>query len=422
VRTFKTVWARSGPEAVAALAADSGAMILAGGTDLVVKMKEGRAVPNTLVNIEGASDLSCIEDLGDQIRVGAACTHHAITSSTLIRTKAPLLAEACLSIGSPQIRNRGTIGGNLCTASPAGDAIAALVALEAIVEILGPGGVREIAVSEFLVGPGRTTLAGDEIVRAVRVPVDTGEHVWGFRKLGQRRAMSISIASVAARARLCQGVLSDLRVSLGSVAPTVVRAYELERETLGVESTPDALAAACRKARNAACPISDIRGSREYRLAVVEALSYQVIVGMLRPDQFRPTLQVDDRDLETRGVAQASWREQSGQTLQPAGSCDACPVGSLDLSDGRRGQLGGPRGGTIRVSIEFFGDLRPLAPGGRLDRELPAGSTAADLLGSLPIGDRSYVVVLVNMRRAFDDTVLADGDSISLMNPVGGGA
>ena len=207
-------------EAVSALA-DPGVQVLAGGTDFMVEVNAGRRRPETVLSlgrIPALREWSCPEDAGDPagpvVRLGATVTYTELLSAGLA-PRLPALAHAARTVGSPQIRNAGTVGGNLATASPAGDTLPVLAALEAVVEVAGPGGVRLVAVADFITGPKCNALEPGELVVAVRVPVLDGHQE--YRKVGVRNAMVIAVASSwrwpsTATAR-------TVRCALGSVGP-----------------------------------------------------------------------------------------------------------------------------------------------------------------------------------------------------------
>ncbi len=384
--TFRALTARRAREAVEMLAAEPGAVLAAGCTDLLVKMKDGKVRPSAVISIDRATDMSSIEDTGRTLWVGAGCTHASISRSPLAAEKAPLLAGASAAVGSPQIRNRGTLGGNIATASPAGDTIPALIAMGARIVALGLAGQRAIEAGQFFLGPGKSALGSGEIIVGVEIPCDEPGDVWAFRKLGGRRAMSIAIASVAVHAHLERGVLSRVAVALGSVAPVVVRARKLEEALEGRRVTAELLAKVCPLACEAASPITDIRGSSEYRLAMVEALSYQALYAAVWPDEVN----------EPR----AKWSAEAG---------GGCRNGQPGLSD------------SIRVHVVAFGELACRVERADVTMDLPRGSMVADLYRHIGLADSSYVMALVNHRREFDDKLLSDGDEIVLMHPVGGG-
>lgn len=264
--------ARFGPEA----------KVIAGGTDLVVEMKEDKRSPGVLVDISRLSELRGIRVEGDAVWVGALVTHAEVAGSPLVRSAAPVLAAACGQIGSPQIRARGTIGGNLCTASPAGDCIPPLFALEASVEVAGQGGTRIADVESFFVGPKKSALAPDEIVLGVRFPALGADYVSFFRKLGQRKSLAISVVSVAFVARRVRpDVFEDVRVALGAVAPTVVRARTVEKALDGKRLDTEAARHVSKLAFRDCMPITDIRGSQGYRQEMVCNLLYEGLLQLL---------------------------------------------------------------------------------------------------------------------------------------------
>lgn len=253
-------------EAIAIMAGAPGEWTpIAGGTDLLVRARDGHG-PARLLDLGRIAELSGIRVGDGVLRVGALVTHSELASDPLVRRHALALAEAAAAVGSPAIRNRGTIGGNLANASPAGDTIPPLVALDASVVLAGPGGRRTVRAEGLATGPGRTVLAPGELIVAVLVPIETQGRASAFRRLGTRAALAIAKVSVAVAAAVGPGgVLSRVRVALGAVAPTVVRSPAAEAVLEG--RVPDgavldaAAAAACKDAR----PISDIRSNETYR-------------------------------------------------------------------------------------------------------------------------------------------------------------
>jgi CO/xanthine dehydrogenase FAD-binding subunit/sulfur carrier protein ThiS len=411
-------------EVIRLLSSETGVALIAGGTDLVVKMKDGAARPRVLVAIDGLPELGTIEWRdGGCLWIGAGAAHAQIMASQAVREHAPLLVAACSTVGSPQIRNRGTIGGNVVTASPAGDTIPALMCLDAVVHVDGAGGPRTIPMERFLLGPGKTALAAGEVVTGFALPAAgaagaaggcggvAGTRLrWAYRKLGQRKALSISIAGVAVTLGLAGEAIVRARVALGSVAPTVRRATELEHALIGPVPDDARLKDLAVLARESASPISDIRGSAAYRLAMVEALTYQALYEALNCE---PQWQLP----AAAGAGAGSGSE--GQRRPP-----------LDRAHDDVGECcgrcrdGAAPGGTIAIDAVLHGELATATGdhvGGERRLVLPAGATVARLWEHLGIGRDGYIVALVNGRRCFDDTVLNDGDRVSLMRPVGGG-
>jgi CO/xanthine dehydrogenase FAD-binding subunit len=205
-------------DALAALAEHRDAMLLAGGTDFMVEVNFGHRRPETVVSLRHVADLRSWSRTDDRLRIGGAVTYTDIERGPLGEWL-PALAQAARTVGSPQIRNAGTIGGNLATASPAGDTLPVLLALDAVIECASATrGAREILIADFFVGPKRSLLAPDELIVAVTVPVLDGPQE--FLKIGTRNAMVISVASVAL---LVDAARSRIRCALGSVGPTPIR-------------------------------------------------------------------------------------------------------------------------------------------------------------------------------------------------------
>jgi CO/xanthine dehydrogenase FAD-binding subunit len=207
-------------ELVAARAADPGALLLAGGTDLMVAVNAGWTSPRSVVALRRVEGLRGVRVEGDEVVVGAATTYRALLAPD-VAPLVPALAQAARTVGSPQIRAAGTIGGNIGTASPAGDTLPVLVAAGATVELAGPDGTRSLPVGEVFTGVKRTALAPGEVVTAVRIPRATGPQ--GYRKVGVRNAMVIAVASVAL---VVDAAHRRVGVGLGSVGPVPLPAAE----------------------------------------------------------------------------------------------------------------------------------------------------------------------------------------------------
>jgi CO/xanthine dehydrogenase FAD-binding subunit len=257
--------------AVEALAEHRDAMLLAGGTDFMVEVNFGHRRPDTVVSLRRVDDLRAWSITDDRVRIGAAVTYTDIERGSLGRWF-PALAQAARTVGSPQIRNAGTIGGNLATASPAGDTLPVLLALDAIVECASAAhGRREIPIADFFVGPKRSLLAPDELIVAVTVPRLDGPQE--FLKIGTRNAMVISVASVAV---LVDGAESRIRCGLGSVGPTPIRAHVAEQwvspriDWPSRRVDPATVAEFARGVAAEARPIDDHRATAAYRKHAVE--------------------------------------------------------------------------------------------------------------------------------------------------------
>lgn len=263
-------------EAVALLERhDGNVSFFAGGTDLLVAMKEGKVRPRTLVDIKNIQDLSAIRTEDGGLRLGAGVNTRAIAQSPMVRERFPLLSQALRTLGSMQIGNRATLGGNLSNASPAADSAPPLLALNASVQLVGPRGERQVPLDNFFLGPGKT-VTDCELLTEIRVPSASPRGRGTFYKLGPRGAPEdICIASVALFAvpDAAGRRWEEVRIALGAVAPTPIRARNAEqalrRQPIEGEAAVDAARLAAEKD---AQPITDIRGSAGYRRAMVQVL------------------------------------------------------------------------------------------------------------------------------------------------------
>lgn len=259
-------------QALAVLGGPGGATVLAGGTDLMPQSHAGRVPPTgTLLNIRRVAGLDAIALDGAALVLGSLATIGRLQGHALVREHAPLLAQAAGHFASQQIRNAATLGGNLCNASPAGDMLPTLLALDAELELAsltqnGAVWTRRVPVCGFFTGPGRTRREANELLTAVRVPRAPGGQVTGFYKAGTRPALDISIVAIAFAARRdSEGRLHGVRLALGAVAPTPLRARRAEALLEG-RALDQALAdAAAQAAADEAQPINDVRASAWYR-------------------------------------------------------------------------------------------------------------------------------------------------------------
>ncbi len=252
---------------------------LAGGTDLFVRLRKGLADYEFLVYLGELPELQGITIGEEGAEVGAAVTHAQLLRSPLAE-RLPILRLALSTIGAPAIREMGTLAGNLANASPAGDGLIPLYLLEARVRLVGPEGERELAVEEFVLGPGKTALRRGEIIRSLFIPFPQGEPGSYFRKVGRRRALVIAVASLGALIWLQDGVIARARLALGSVAPTVLRPREVEESLVGKPLTPEALTPLARHLSSLVRPISDLRASADYRRKVAGNLLLDMALGL----------------------------------------------------------------------------------------------------------------------------------------------
>jgi len=256
-------------EAFAALSQrDRPITILAGGTDLMVLMNAHMLHGAEFLDIWRVDELRGIDDDGDALRIGALTTYTQLIKSELIRKYAPSLVDASRTIGAIQIQNRGTIGGNIVNASPAGDSLPVLAAYDAEVEVGSARGTRRVPFNQFYTGYRRTVLEPDELVVAVRIPKLKEAERDFFWKVGTRRAQAISKTVLAIKARTDDGRIESISIGVGSVAPTVIRVPETERLLSGAKLTPEAIEAARRAIAQEIAPITDLRSTEYYRRTV----------------------------------------------------------------------------------------------------------------------------------------------------------
>ena len=247
------------------------ARIVAGGTDLILELERGvRKGIETVVDITRVPNLDQITlDEDDVIHLGALVTHNQCVESELIRARAYPLARAAWEVGAPQIRNRGTIAGNLITASPANDTITPLVALGASVTLQSRHGSHSVPLKDFYVGVRKTVMQPDEMLVDISFPAMTPTQRGTFIKLALRRAQAISLVDVAIVTDLEADTVRSAAITLGSVAPTIIHAEEAEKYITGKLLSDEVIAETARLAMNAAKPIDDVRGSAAYRSEMV---------------------------------------------------------------------------------------------------------------------------------------------------------
>lgn len=252
----------------------SGARLVAGGTDLLLEIERGLRTPQAVIDVSGIPDMDQIsQDEQGLIHLGPLVTHNQVVGSALCRRRAFPLAKACWEVGAPQIRNRGTVAGNLVTASPANDTISPLWALGATVTLQSVRGRRTLSFEEFFLGVRKTALEPDEMIVDIAFPAMSDQQSGTFLKLGLRRAQAISVVNVTVLLSWAGPVITQARITLGSVAPTIIRATEAEQFLAGQSLTPEVIAEAGRLTAQAAKPISDVRGSAAYRRYMTDTLT-----------------------------------------------------------------------------------------------------------------------------------------------------
>ena len=251
---------------------------IAGGTDVMVAITgELGPIPERMLDLSRLEELRGISMERGALVLGARTTYSEIRRSTMCREHLPALVEAAATIGAAQIQNRGTIGGNIANASPAGDTLPVLLAADATILLGGQRGEREVAASDFFVDYRKTALAPDELILQVRIPVPAGRTL-RFRKVGTRRAQAISkVVMALAWHDLGTAGWRDVRVALGSVAATPIRARATEAVLEGARPTPEIADRAAETLANELQPIDDVRSTAEYRRVVSARIVHRLL-------------------------------------------------------------------------------------------------------------------------------------------------
>jgi carbon-monoxide dehydrogenase medium subunit len=260
-------------EAFTILTRDQGARILAGGTDVIVSMREGKIAPSHIVNIKRISGLDRIgPSTRGGLSIGALATIGSVETSAIVRNAFPMVAEAAHQLGSLPVRNRATVGGNLCNSSPSADMAPPLIALGAIAKISGPKGKRSVKLEDFFTGPGKTLLSKTEIITEIRIPTPPKDSFSAFLKHGPRQCMDIATVNAALLVTMKGKLCEDARIVLGAVAPIPMRAKKAEAEIRGKPIDDAAVRRVAEIAAHECVPISDVRGSANYRRQIVDVL------------------------------------------------------------------------------------------------------------------------------------------------------
>ena len=268
-------------DAVRALVKDPEAVVISGGSDVLIKIREGKLAGCSLVSIHGIKELEGIgmEEDGT-IVIGPATTFSHIANNDMIQKHIPMLGDAVDMAGGPQLRNIGTIGGNVCNGVTSADSASSLCCLDAVLVLKGPDSVREVPISQWYTGPGRTVRNHDEVLTAIRIKKENYQGYGGhYIKYGKRNAMEIATLGCAVSVKLTEDKrhIQDLRLGYGVAAPTPIRCHKTEGAVKGME-TGEALAQAVGKgALEEVNPRSSWRASREFRLQLVEELGRRAV-------------------------------------------------------------------------------------------------------------------------------------------------
>jgi len=256
--------------------------LLAGGTDLLPQLKNGLLKPARVIDLSGVARLRAIEPAdGQGLRIGSAVTARTLELDKIVRARYLSLAESGALVGSVQVRNLATLGGNLCNAAPSADMAPPLLALDAEAVITGPKGERRVPIAAFFTGVRRTVLAPDELLVELVVPTPARHSGGNYLRHTPRRELDIAVVGVASQLTLANGVCTKARIALAAVAPVPVRATAAEQSLEGQPVTPDRIARAADLAVEVARPISDQRGSAEFRRHLVRVLTRRTLTSAL---------------------------------------------------------------------------------------------------------------------------------------------
>ncbi|HWM89847.1 MAG TPA: xanthine dehydrogenase family protein subunit M [Thermoanaerobaculia bacterium] len=265
-------------EAVRYLDGDPGLVPTAGCTDLMVRGIEALHRMDRVIDLLSVPELRGIREVEGGLEIGATTPFSEIRASAAVRAAFPSLAEAAGQIGGWQIQNRATLGGNLANASPAGDSLPVLLALDAVIVLASARGLREIPYDEFHTGYRKTALQPGEIVARIRLPFLPMGSVQAFRKVGTREAQAISKVVVAMVGRTEAGRITDFRLAAGSIAPTPIRLRAAEAAVQGQPAGPETAALAGRESAREVSPIDDVRSTAEYRKFALERVVRRMVL------------------------------------------------------------------------------------------------------------------------------------------------
>ena len=271
-------------DAIDAASASKGISVyLAGGTDLLVQIKDGKIRPKCIIDVKGVREMDGLNISGDEFSIGALTCVRTLETSASALKNVPLLAQAAAKLGSVQVRHRATIGGNLCNASPAAETAPALLALDTQAVICGKKGTRVVGLGDFFLGPGATVLSHGEILTRLKIPLIRNRQGSVYYKLSTRNAMDLAFVGVAVLLELDGGdQIVKARIALGAVAPTPIRVPSAERllesKVLSFEAARESAELAAQFCR----PISDHRASAEYRREMVRELCQQGLLAAYR--------------------------------------------------------------------------------------------------------------------------------------------
>jgi carbon-monoxide dehydrogenase medium subunit len=260
-----------------------GTKVVAGGTDLLPQLKNGVLKPGWVVDLSAVAELRTISDAADGgLRIGASVTARELEQDARVRSRFPALAESAAMVGSIQVRNLATLGGNLCNAAPSADMAPPLLALDADAVIAGPSGQRRVSMASFFLGVRRTVLAPGELLLEIVVPAQGAQSGGNYLRHTPRRELDIAVVGVASQVTLTGGKCTTARIALAAVAPVPLRATDAEQALVGQPLTPQQIERAADLASGAARPIDDHRGSIEFRNHLVRVLTRRTLTTALQ--------------------------------------------------------------------------------------------------------------------------------------------
>ena len=261
-------------EAVALLAADPDARILAGGTDLLVRLRMGDIAPSAIVDVKRIDEMTTIAQQDGGWRIGAAVPSAEMNENAALKSDWPGVIEAADLIGSTQVQGRATMAGNLCNAGPAADSVPAMVAAGALARVAGPSGTRDVPVEDIPTAPGKTSLAPGELVTSILLPAKPANSGSAYLRFIPRTEMDIAVVGVGIALTLdASGTVTAAKIALGAVGPKVIVATDAANALIGTTADDAALDAMAAAASAAATPISDKRGTAEFRTEVTGVLA-----------------------------------------------------------------------------------------------------------------------------------------------------
>lgn len=276
------VQAETAEDAIRLLSEDQNAVLISGGSDVLIQIREGRHAGCSLVSIHGIKELEGITlaENGD-LQIGPATVFSHITNNPLIQERIPVLGEAVDQVGGPQIRNIGTIGGNICNGVTSADSASTLMAFDAVLTLRGPKGDREVSIHDFYTGPGRTVREHAELLTRITIPKESYSGVAGhYIKYGKREAMEIATLGCSVNVRLSRDrmVLENIRIAYGVAGPAPLRCWDIESKLKGREITPKLVSELGKGVLLEVHPRSSWRASKEFRLQLVEELAKRAFV------------------------------------------------------------------------------------------------------------------------------------------------